>query len=384
MRSFSVILSSSINTASLLSILIFQMKTLYKICGLLLFIGVPCAAVAQYEHLLNNADIAWAAEIEVTYSLKPPPTATLDRENDIVFWKSYDPKALVQYDGGEMLIRKMLDAALSGAWPAWQVNDPNKPLELAAVAGSLCWSSADTIVTFDPVTGEAMIQLVQQELDPADFTAIRARQLLYYDDKKGEFGLATIAVAPVFTYSIKFRATNTAAERDTILYENIPFWLKTTDFRAKSLRKHPNVNDARITWAAQIKTLGNSPEPDQETPVKNTKAPIMQVVLDRFRYDRRYLATDFYNTPLPFNARAALFVSTDTLVRYDQETYAETIEIDHNELRAEHTLQLRLVENWYWDDRARRLMIRLERFAPIVDGGLWKWPSRPLFYRNKK
>ena len=358
---------------------------LYKMCGFFLFIGAPSVAFAQYARFLKNSDIAWAAEIEVTYSLKPPPAVDPLRENDIAFWKSYDPKAMIQYDGGEMLIRKIFEAARSGAWPAWQVNDPTKQLDLAAVSDSLCWTWADTIVTFDPVTFEESIQFVQQELDPAGFTAIRARQLLYYDDKKGEFGLATIAVAPIFTYSVKVRTNSPVeAERDTILYEQIPFWLKMPDFKAKSLRKHPDVNDTNISWAAQIRTLRNSPKPDQAPPLKNTKAPVMQVLLDRFRSDRRYKATNFYNDPLPFETRAALFVSSDTLVRYDQETYAETIEINHNELRAEHTQQLRLVENWYWDDRQQRLIIRLERFAPIVDGYLWKWPDKPLFYRGKK
>jgi hypothetical protein len=38
-------------------------------------------------------------------------------------------------------------------------------------------------------------------------------------------------------------------------------------------------------------------------------------------------------------------------MRRDPETNSETIEINRNELGAEHTLQLRLVQNWYWDDR---------------------------------
>jgi hypothetical protein len=95
------------------------------------------------------------------------------------------------------------------------------------------------------------------------------------------------------------------------------------------------VNDANISWAAQIRTLGNSPEPSRMTPLKNTKAPVMQVLLDRFRHDRRYTATNFFNDPLPFDTRAALFVSTDTIMRRNPETYSETIEINRNELRTE-------------------------------------------------
>jgi hypothetical protein len=361
-------------------------QTKFVCCyGLLLFIGIPFVVPAQYARLIKNPDIVWAAETEITYSLKPPPAIDPLRENDIIFWKSYDPKMPVQYDGGEMLIRKMLEAARSGAWPAWQLDDPTKQLDLETVLDSLCGGPPDTIITFDVVTFEEVIKSVRYDWDLKYFTAIRARQLLYYDDKKGEFGLLTTAVAPVLTVTMKVRSKSPEeAERDTVIYEMIPFWLKMPDLQSKKLRKSPDVNDANVSWAAQIRTLGNSPEPSRVTPLKNTKTLVMQVLLDRFRHDRRYTATNFFNDPLPFDTRAALFVSTDTIMRRDPETYSETIEINQNELRAEHTLQLRLVQNWYWDDRKQRLIIRLERFAPIVDGDLWKWPSRPLFYRRIK
>lgn len=353
--------------------------------GLLLFIGIPSIVPAQYARLLKNPNIIWAAEMELTYSLKPPPVLDPLRENEIAFWKCYDPRETVQYDGGEMLIRKMLEAARSGAWPAWQLDDPMKQLDLETVLDSLC-GKRDTIITFDVVTFEEVIKSVRYDWDLKYFTAIRARQLLYYDEKKGEFGLLTTAVAPVLTLTMKVQPKSPEeAERDTVIYEQIPFWLKMSDFRAKALRKSPNVNDTNISWAAQIRTLGNSPEPSGMTPLKNTKESVMQVLLDRFRYDRRYTATNFYNDPIPFDTREALFVSADTVMRLDPETYVETIEINRNELSAEHRLQLRLVQNWYWDDRKQRLIIRLERFAPIVDGDLWwNWPGRPLFYRRTK
>jgi hypothetical protein len=122
------------------------------IFGLLLFVGLPFAAFSQYARLFKNPDIVWAAETEITYSLKPPPAIDPLRENDIAFWKSYDPKSPVQYDGCEMLIRKMLEAARSGAWPAWQLDGPTIQLDLEAVLDSLCGGPPETIITFDVVT----------------------------------------------------------------------------------------------------------------------------------------------------------------------------------------------------------------------------------------
>lgn len=363
---------------------VFEIKDwvmVHKICGLVLFFAMPIVVPAQYGQFLNHPDVIWAAEIEITYSLKPPPAADPLWANDIVYWKSYDPKDPVQYEGGELLIRKILQAARSGLWPAWQLHNPEEQLTLTAVADSLGWGY-DTIVTFDVITYEESVKIVRNELDPSGFTAIRARQLLYFDNKKGEFGLATIAVAPVFRFTKKVQVKNASeATRDTILYERVPFWLKMPAFSKKIRRKHPDVNHSEILWAAQVKTLGHSPEPDHVMPLKNTKPTVMQALLDRFRYDPRYKATDFYNEPLPFETREALFVSSDTLVRYNPETYAESIEINRNEIRADDTPRLRLVENWYWDDRQQRLIILLDRFAPMVERDFPVW-QRPLFWRR--
>ena len=185
---------------------------MYQIYGLLLFIATPWLAQAQYEKFLKDPDITWAAEIEITYSLKPPPAADPLWENDICYWKSFDPKAAVQYEGGEMLVRKMLEAARSGAWPAWQRHNMAMQILPTDVLDSLYYRN--TIVTFDVVTFEEIIKVVQDEFDPAYFTAIRARQLLYFDHKKGEFGLATLAVAPVFAYIRKLPPNRWQLERN--------------------------------------------------------------------------------------------------------------------------------------------------------------------------
>jgi len=49
--------------------------------------------------------------------------------------------------------------------------------------------------------------------------------------------------------------------------------------------------------------------------------------------------------------------------------------------------RLRLVENWFWDDRRHRLDIQLAGFAPMMqvrdNEGNYRFDS-PLFYRWKK
>ena len=172
------------------------------------------------------------------------------------------------------------------------------------------------------------------------------------------------------------------------LFDYVPFWLKMPDFSKKKPRKQPNVNDSNISWAAQIKTLGNSPKPEKMHPLKNFKPPVMQVLLDRFRTDAKFKVYDTSDEPIPFEARPDMLFSEDTIVTYDPETYEEKVEITHKELRAENFPRLRLVQNWYWDDQQRRLVIHLQSFAPVISvydlyRGRFLY-ERPLFYRRKK
>lgn len=147
------------------------------------------------------------------------------------------------------------------------------------------------------------------------------------------------------------------------------------------------MNDSNISWAAQIKTLGNSPELETLRPLKNLKPPVMQVLLDRFRTDAKFKVYDAVDKPIPFEARHDMLFSTDTVATFDPETYEEKIEIEKNELRAEDVPCLRLVQNWYWDDRQRRLIIDFQSFAPmmaVLDYMDNLRYYKPLFYRRKK
>ncbi len=84
-----------------------------------------------------------------------------------------------------------------------------------------------------------------------------------------------------------------------------------------------------------------------------------------------------------------MIFSTDTVATCDPLTYEEKIEIVQKEFRATDFPRLRLVQNWYWDDRQQRLLIDLQRFAPLrpVDRpAVWKNMviEQPLFfYRNR-
>ncbi len=167
-----------------------------KIVGWLLFFVFNAGALtAQYDRILHNPDVTWAAEIDVVYALQPPQLTDSVQLNDIIFWKNYDPRNPAPWEGGELLIEKILTAARSGAWPAWLLGDTPRQLSADEVAAQL--GSRDTVEVMDVETGVTHQKVVTNDPDLTSFFGIRAKQLLYYDTKKGEFELYTSAIAPV-------------------------------------------------------------------------------------------------------------------------------------------------------------------------------------------
>ena len=380
-----------------------------KVCRLLFFALLPILAEAQYDRILNNPDVIWAAEIDVTYYLRPPLPSDSVQQNDIIFWKNFDPNNRVPYEGSEMLMEKILAAARSGEWSAWQfagesvsvdhlliplldlkgpslqIADKDRQISIDEVPRIL--DSYGITVVLNPDTGEDELKETPNTWDITTWYAIRAKQLLYFDENKGDFELLTFAIAPVRLFK-RYEYDRKIGENRVYLSDFIPFWLKMPDFSKKKSRRQPNVNDSHISWAAQIKTLGNSPRLENLRLLKDFKPPVMQVLLDRFRTDAKYKVYDTTSEPIPFEARHDMLLSIDTLIMINAETYEEKIEVEKNELRAEDFPHLRLIQNWYWDDRQRRLVIHLQSFAPllsIIRPYLRQIHyERPLFYRRKK
>ncbi len=355
-----------------------------KFCWLFFILLLPGLLAAQYERILNDRNVIWAAEIDLTYDLQGPRPADSLHRNDIILWKSFDAKNLSPYEHGELLIEKILQAARTGKWAAWQFADTVRQLSKEELIARL--DERDTIDVLDVETGMRKWKAAVNEADPASFQAIRLKQLLYFDEKKGDFELYTAAIGPV--KRVTTRVLQKSGEYLEIpRYEYVPFWLKMPDFSRKKSPKKRNVNDENISWAAQIKTLDASPELETLRPFKDFKRPIMQVLLDRFHFDRKYAAQNALEQAILFEERNAMLSSADTIVTFDPETYEEKIFTVQNRVDADQVLRLRMVQNWFWDDRQSRLIIQFAGFAPLMQQydseGNFRF-DRPLFYRWKK
>ena len=74
------------------------------VCCALIFALRPLILQAQYERILKNPNVIWAAEMDVTYYLRPPLPSDSVQQNDIIFWKNFDPENRVPYEGSEMFV----------------------------------------------------------------------------------------------------------------------------------------------------------------------------------------------------------------------------------------------------------------------------------------
>ncbi len=355
-----------------------------KLPQVLLFVIFPLLLPAQYEGILKDPDVIWAAEMDITYNLRPPGDADSTRQNQIVFWKNYNPESTFPYRDGELLIEKMMVAACSGDWPAWQYEEAGRRLSKEEVAKQLTFGE-EMYVVFDVETLKDSVVVGSSVRDFSTFIGIRAKQLLYFDVKKGEFGLFTSSIAPV-RYKFDYFNANPDTWMGFHKSEYAPFWLKMQAFSKKAEKKKTKVDDSKVSWAARINTEDNSPVINDLHTLKVGKSPVMQVLLDRFHFDRHYKAFNTSGELIPFTIRDKIFLTRDTIQTIDPETSAITIIVTDKTVDADQISKLRLVEDWFWDDRKKRLIIRLAGFAPIrMKSFLNDYYSidTPLFYRTK-
>lgn len=110
----------------------------------------------------------------------------------------------------------------------------------------------------------------------------------------------------------------------------------------------------------------------------------MQQYFDRLREDQNFKVRDSNWKLMSMETREHFFSKVDTVVTFDPESYEETVTIVQNSLHAEDMMQLRLVQDWLWDERKRFPIFLLYAFAPMEnvkdqEGNLRF--KRPLFWR---
>ncbi len=347
--------------------------------GVLLFFILSASFVkAQYEAILNDPDVIWAAEINLTFWIEPEFTAPDSLNSD----RNYSTLLKLTNDAADpgdeskvLLATRLLN--LLGDEQKQVFAHPDSLRALTPQERDQILNIKDTVTVVDPVTGMESNRLVYNCWTSESIQMMRVRQLLFYRDKTDEFELYTLAFAPLMR-------RNTGSEFSAAYVRYLPFWFKMPPYHRKesnlSLLDKPN-----ITWARRMRTGTNMPPLDNLHPFKDFKRPVMQQYVNRLREDPKFQVRGGYEwNNMSTEAREQYFTKTDTVVTFDPETYEEKLMIVHNDLTGQELMQLRLVEDWFWDERRRYPIFQLYAFAPMEtvrdqDGN----PrfNRPIFWR---
>jgi gliding motility associated protien GldN len=103
-------------------------------------------------------------------------------------------------------------------------------------------SSVDTIITFDPETFEEIVQVVVNDLNPADIKKYRLKEVYFFDEEKSSLDVRILGIAPIID-----RVDNNG----NFLNSGPMFWSyypELRDILARHEAFNPHNDAARMSW----------------------------------------------------------------------------------------------------------------------------------------
>ncbi len=326
------------------------------------------SSFAQYDKILADPTVSWAAEIELLISPEPSIYDWADdslNHSTVLKTVNTTPAEKLAEDP-EMLMSRLFRVMMEGRWPLADGRDPGNLISVEDALRSL--TQIDTMPSFNQVTNEFKFSVFRNELGPWNCPHVRVRQLLIYREKTAEFEVVTRAIGPALPNGRTL------------------FWLILPEAAQTAKPAQMNLDNPEIIWARQIRTYGASPEITGLRSLKRPDLPLMRVFLHRVRTDTAVLVYDVTgNQRLSVDDRESMYLRSDTLVTFDPETYEESVQVYSNTVKPEDIHQICLIENWIWDEKRHLLYTRLVAVAPLADvrNSLGEIQfARPLFYRK--
>lgn len=328
----------------------------------------PVSDLPTLADLEKDPDVIWMGEVEVDYALnysrwdydKEAPQRVL-MEN--LGFKSRNSFKVLKYQVSDFntsdnddhnLFHKVLDNRKEmKLYKESTLETVCTPKEVEYEIGRV-----DTIVTFDPNTMDEVVQVVVSALDPEDVKAFRVRQVIYYSKKAMSFKSVALAVAPLL-----YKPTS---ETQSPANLSPLFWMEAT-----ALNIAPDLASQDVNWAKRMYRnfdLSTVKVIKQEQNV----GVIMEQMMADFRANpettklshtfdadgTQYLVADEVES---------LGASIDTIITFDPKTFEEILQVVTSKFEGKDVKNLRLIQDWVWDDKTNSLSIRYVGFAPIID-----------------
>ena len=333
-----------------------------------LFLCVFPLFLNAQSSFLKDPDIVWATRLEQDWVVENndlnleldygvTTLKLLRTENNAASW--YPP----------YLSAFVLEAVKSGRLPVYSDPECTIPANVWKVI-----ALTDTVVTYDPETYEANLNIYRNEILPYDIKGWRVRQIAKYHKKSAVWSTEIEAIAPFITRSIP--------DQDSA--QNIPlFWFKGDN-------SHPDILKNNVVWAKMIKSrmAHNQINIPEALPFKVSKG-FSNPATAQFEVLKTVEKIPFYNyfsgRQMTMNERHKIENICDSLITFNPETYEENVYVQCFTLNPTMLHRIGLSQNWYWDEKKSRLSIVLNGTFVLLDRYDEKGDfifSSGLFYRS--
>ncbi len=329
---------------------------------------------AQIDDLLKNKDITWIAETYNDFLTEAAHADKIGKEISRVTPLKFLNIKEDSREEGFVFQNILMQVVQEGKMAFYDDADCKTPL------------SPNALMRFDTIERESMtyerkFMVIVKVIPYDDILFFRARQVVFYDSKTAQFGLRTLTIAPMVK-----KLNNTG---DFIGWKPL-FWIKATD-----LPNPQKLTNDDVTWAARMVLSGGMPikeDIEDERPIKVLKMMGDAPIIHQIKAFEENAKVPFYKIEssnptekFSFAERTRTLSSIDTILQIDPVTYEQKIKIVVNKMEIKDIKRLRLVQNWYWNDKKKRLEIYLVATAPLKDvkNEIGEFLYRkPLFYRR--
>jgi Gliding motility associated protein GldN len=305
--------------------------------------------LAQYDELKNNSSIPWIAEFSMDQSFSN--CSDKNQQNILKLIKFYnDPANMEGANRDNWVINWIYQNAIDGQYDCYK--DAELTQQISGADLFLLSASIDTVITFDPKTFKETIEIYRNELAPPTIKSLRTKQVIFYNQKSGNFETKLIAVAPLQDIDSQ--------------KEPVPlFWIKMN----ASFPNNFEIHSPNITWGALIDTKGFPLDFNVLEVVKNENNFDFKKQLQQhaFNLEKPIESAEGYGCGKFLNKKQVgnLYNSIDTIITFDPITFQETVEIAKYEIGPNDISHYRLVQEWYFDEKSKKLMNRLKAICPL-------------------
>ncbi len=317
---------------------------------------------AQVGKLLKNKDITWVAEVEndlLFQDFQPNRSENDNIVNTLKIFKGTD----YALDNSFFLISKVANAIKTEKLIVYRDKNLTDKLSKYGYAG------VDTIQSCDPETYAMTTRAIINTLVPI-LRYVRVRQLIFYNSKKAAWGVQTLAVSPLFTMNLG----------DSISTEPL-YWIPIDNKKLK-------LSSKSVTWAIKTSSSGESNiDFSKAVVLKNTlKDTPLNIFLDEAKSNKKFKAYNYHDCKellSPSNLAQRIVPEKDTTFPLDPETQLPVMSTpfitQNNDF---DLLHLKIVQDWFWDDKKQRLCVLTRALAPVKKYVYYADYSleMPLFY----